>query len=138
MFLRDLTSGLVPIFVLGLCLTLYVFYASSHVFLEVLIITSPSSKSRFASYWTTKQLLANPLVQFGCVGHQTPKSKVNGPRVHFPYNGISEDIDTKVKTNPNWSVKPSSDEMVQVEELLDLLARIDIHGVECTQNFISC
>ena len=24
--------------------------------------------------------------QFGCVGHQTPKSKVNRPRVHFPYN----------------------------------------------------
>ena len=39
----------------------------------------------FAPYWTIKQLLANPLVQFSCVGHQTPKSKVNGPRVHFPY-----------------------------------------------------
>jgi hypothetical protein len=39
----------------------------------------------FASYWTTKQTLANSLVQFGCVGHQTPKSKVNRPRVHFPY-----------------------------------------------------
>jgi len=47
---------------------------------------SPSSKSRLAPYWTTKQTLANSLVQFGCVGHQTPKSKVNGPRVHFPYN----------------------------------------------------
>ena len=46
---------------------------------------SPSSKSRLAPYWTTKQSLANSLVQFGCVGHQTPKSKVNGPRVHFPY-----------------------------------------------------
>ena len=47
---------------------------------------SPSSKSRLAPYWTTKQTLANSLVQFGCVGHQTPKSKVNGSRVHFPYN----------------------------------------------------
>jgi len=52
-------------------------------------------------------------------------------------HGLSEHIDTEVKTNPNWSVKPSSDEMVQVEELLDLLARVDIDGVECTQNFIS-
>jgi hypothetical protein len=32
-----------------------------------------------------KYILANILVQFGCVDHQTPKSKVNGPRVHFPY-----------------------------------------------------
>ena len=47
---------------------------------------SPSSKSCLAPYWTTKQLLANLLVQFGCVGHQTPKSKVNGPRIHFSYN----------------------------------------------------
>ena len=31
--------------------------------------------------------LANSLVQFGCVGYQTPKSKVNGPRVYFPYTG---------------------------------------------------
>jgi hypothetical protein len=27
--------------------------------------------------------------------------------------------------------------MVQVEELLDILAHVDIDGVECTQNFIS-
>jgi hypothetical protein len=33
-----------------------------------------------------KNILANTLVQFGCVDHQTPKSKVNGPRVYFPYN----------------------------------------------------
>ena len=39
-FLRDLAYGLVPIFMLGLCLTLYVFFASSHVFLELLIIGS--------------------------------------------------------------------------------------------------
>jgi hypothetical protein len=50
------------------------------------IITLPSSKLRLAPYWTTKQTLVNSLVQFGCIGHQTPKSKVNGPRVHFPYN----------------------------------------------------
>ena len=30
-------------------------------------------------------VLANALVQLGCVGHQTSKSKVNGPRVYFPY-----------------------------------------------------
>ena len=40
----------------------------------------------FATYWTTKLTLTNTLVQFGVVDHQTPKSKVNGPRVHFPYN----------------------------------------------------
>jgi hypothetical protein len=32
-----------------------------------------------------KYILANTLFQFGCVDQQTPKSKVNGPRVHFPY-----------------------------------------------------
>jgi hypothetical protein len=32
-----------------------------------------------------KYILANTLVQFGCVDHQTLKSKINGPRVHFPY-----------------------------------------------------
>ena len=32
-----------------------------------------------------KQSLANSLVQFGCVDHQTPKPKVNGLRVHFSY-----------------------------------------------------
>jgi hypothetical protein len=40
----------------------------------------------FATYWTTKLTIANTLVQFGLVDHQTPKSKVNGPRVHFPHN----------------------------------------------------
>ena len=39
-FLHDLAFGLVLIFVLELCLTLYVFYAFLHVFLEVLIIGS--------------------------------------------------------------------------------------------------
>ena len=37
----------------------------------------------FAAYWTTKQTFANTLVQFGHVDHQTPKSRLNGPRVHF-------------------------------------------------------
>jgi hypothetical protein len=39
-FLRDLASGLVPIFVLGLCLVSWVFYCASRVLLEVLIIGS--------------------------------------------------------------------------------------------------
>ena len=58
-------------------------------FLEVLIIWSPVAfvEVMFATYWTTKLTLTNTLVQFGVVDHQTPKSKVNGPRVHFPYNG---------------------------------------------------
>ena len=46
------------------------------------------SKSCLAPYWTTKQTLANSLVHFGCVYHQTPKSKLNEPRVYFPYNMI--------------------------------------------------
>ena len=52
-------------------------------------------------------------------------------------NGILEDIDSKAKPNPNWSARLNRDEIVQVEELLDLLACVDIDGVECTQNFIS-
>jgi hypothetical protein len=32
-----------------------------------------------------KQPFANSLLQLGHVDHQTPKSKLNGPRVHFPY-----------------------------------------------------
>jgi hypothetical protein len=43
-------------------------------------------QATFAPNWTTKQTLANTLVQFGCVDHQTPKSKLDGPGVHFPYN----------------------------------------------------
>ena len=46
----------------------------------------PNSKLDGMSHWTTKQTLANSLVQFGYVSHQTPKSKVNGPSVNFPYN----------------------------------------------------
>jgi hypothetical protein len=44
-----------------------------------------SVQVKFVAYWTTKQTLANTLVQFGHVDHQTLKSKLNGPRVHFPY-----------------------------------------------------
>ena len=40
-FLRDLAYGLVPIFVLGLCLISWVFSCASKVFLKVLIIGSP-------------------------------------------------------------------------------------------------
>ena len=39
-FLRDLASGLVPIFVLGLCLISWVFSYASRVLLMVLIIGS--------------------------------------------------------------------------------------------------
>ena len=39
-FLRDLAHGLVPIFMLGLCLTSWVFSCASKVLLEVLIIRS--------------------------------------------------------------------------------------------------
>jgi hypothetical protein len=39
-FLMIMTSGLVPIFMLGLCLILYVFHYASKVLLEVLIIGS--------------------------------------------------------------------------------------------------
>ena len=48
-FLRDLVFGLVPIFVLGLCLISWVFSCASRVLLKVLI-TSPSSKSHLAPY----------------------------------------------------------------------------------------
>ena len=40
----------------------------------------------FATYWTTKLTLVNTLVQFDLVDHQIPKSKINRPRVHFPYS----------------------------------------------------
>lgn len=51
-------------------------------------------------------------------------------------DGLSTDIDSPATSNPNWSAKPSSDEMQQVEELLNLLNRVNINGVECMQNFI--
>lgn len=49
---------------------------------------------------------------------------------------LSEDIDAEPKANLNWSVSPSGDEMVQVEELLQILVRVLIDGVKCTENFI--
>ena len=87
--LRDLVSSLVPIFVLGLCLISWVFSCASRVLLMVLIVGSschlrPSHVLHPIEL--QKQFLVNSLVQFGCVGHQAPKSKVNGPRVYFPYN----------------------------------------------------
>jgi len=51
-------------------------------------------------------------------------------------DGISTDIDSPAWPNPNWSARPSIDDMVQVEELLDILAHTDIDGVGCTLNFI--
>jgi hypothetical protein len=88
LFLRDLASGLVPIFVLRLCLISCVFSCASKILLMELIIGS-SHRLRPSHVLhpivLQKQSLANSLVQFGCVGHQTPKSKINGPRVYFPY-----------------------------------------------------
>ena len=51
-------------------------------------------------------------------------------------DGLSVDIDSPTTPNPNRLARPSSEEMHQVEELLDLLAHVNINGVECTQNFI--
>jgi hypothetical protein len=49
-------------------------------------LSSDLGPSCVATYWTVKQTLEKSLVQFGLVDHQTPKSKVNGPTVHFPCN----------------------------------------------------
>lgn len=49
---------------------------------------------------------------------------------------LSEEIDTEPRVNPNWSMRPNGDKMVQVEELLNILARVNINGVECAQNFV--
>ena len=91
-FLRDLAYGLVPIFMLGLCLISWVFSCVSKVLLEVLIIRS-SRRLRpshvLHPIGLQNKHLQNSLVQFGCVGHQTPKSKVNGPRVHFPSRHVA-------------------------------------------------
>ena len=91
-FLHDLASGLVPIFVLGLYLISCVFSCAPKFLLMVLIIGS--SRHLCPSHVLhpielQNITLANLLVQFGCVSHQTPKSKVNGPRVHFPYRILS-------------------------------------------------
>ena len=81
---------------------------------------SPSSKSRLAPYWTTKQSLANSLVQFGCIGHQTPKSKVNGPRVHFPYN---------LPLFDDWWQHDQSKQMIEILNFKNyLLARMQCKG----------
>jgi hypothetical protein len=45
---------------------------------------------------------------------------------------LTENIDIEAKANLNWSAKPSGDEMVYVEELLNILARVKINGIECT------
>ena len=120
LFLRDLASGLVPILMLGLCLISWVFSCASKILLMVLIITSPLSKSCLASYWTTKQSLANSLVQFGCVDHQTPKSKVNGPRVHFPYN---------LPLFGDWWQHDQSKQLIKILNLKNyLLARMQYKG----------
>lgn len=49
---------------------------------------------------------------------------------------FSEEIDVEPKVNANWSARPNGSEMVQVEELLGILARVNINGIECAENFI--
>ena len=84
------------------------------------IITSSSSKSHFASYWTTKQTLVNSLFQFDCVGHQTPKSKVNGPRVYFPYN---------LSLFGDWWQHSQNKQIIKILEFKNyLLARMQCKG----------
>ena len=52
-------------------------------------------------------------------------------------DSLSTDIDTMARSHVNWTVRPSSKEMHQVEELLDILARTDVNGVGVTVNFIA-
>lgn len=51
-------------------------------------------------------------------------------------DSLSADIDSPTQPIPNWSMRPNSDEMHQVEELLDILIRTNIDGVRVTLNFI--
>lgn len=44
---------------------------------------------------------------------------------------ISADINSKAKLNANWMARPSGEEMHQVEELLEILARTDVYGGWC-------
>jgi len=41
------------------------------------------------------------------------------------------------KPNANWTGRPSSEDMQQVEELLEILAQTDVDGVGVMLNFIS-
>lgn len=46
------------------------------------------------------------------------------------------DMDHFVMSNPNWSAKPSIDEMSQVEELMKILKKIRLDGVRVAISFI--
>lgn len=56
---------------------------------------------------------------------------VHGEDVELP-----DDIDAEVKLNANWTARLDSNGMVQVKELVGLLAQINIKRVEVAQNFI--
>ena len=61
---------------------------SSNVLPEMLInriTTLPKSKSTFAPFKLYLRTLAKYVSPNNHVVHQTPKSKLNGPMVHFPY-----------------------------------------------------
>ena len=61
---------------------------SSLVVLINRITMLPKSKSTFAPFELYPKTLANNVSLNSHVDHQTPKSKLNGSRVHFPYTGI--------------------------------------------------
>ena len=50
---------------------------------------------------------------------------------------ISAEIDQLAVPNANWTARPSSEEMNQVEELLSILKQTNVDGVGITLNFIS-
>jgi hypothetical protein len=79
-FFVILAFGLVPT---SMASTLLDHVGFQYVLCEVLIYVA-FVQSTFPTYWTTKQTLANSLVQLGLVAHQIPKSKLNGPTIHFP------------------------------------------------------
>lgn len=56
--------------------------------------------------------------------------------VHEKMVELPEDIDAAVQPNPNWTARLDNNGMNQVEELVRILAQIDIDGVEVAKNFI--
>lgn len=56
--------------------------------------------------------------------------------IHGEDAELPDDIDAEARPNANWTVRPDGSEMVQVEELVRILAQIDINGVKIAQNFI--
>jgi hypothetical protein len=73
---------------------------SSNVLLEVLInriTTLPKSKFTFAPFDLYHKTLANNVSPNDQVDHQTPKSKLNCPWVHFPYSRHNTSYDVLVE-----------------------------------------